>query len=464
MIRMHDLYSGWTWLIVSGLISAGVIFAQFETNGIPDRESDPEEDLYYPDAEAMNISDTFRSFEDPDTKRNIIQLTSGNFFAYPMYYFIPSFSKDLRYLIYHRYIGGEVQLWRLNIETGREVQMTYAAGTDAQWYPWQQQEGLRGVMDYLSVVNVEKDFVVYFDSTQARRVCIRTLEDELLFELEPGRRVVSQNSISPDGQWLVYIDAEDNYYETSDPAPGTKVMAWNFETEEHRHLYTDNAPFHHVVHIDNNQFILNHPVDRRGMVLGDINSANLEELRYGDPGVEHTPIHNIPTARGIAYESPQGHYINSTSKIGGLYDPFERKRFEFPLPSDFGYAHIGRDPLGRLWFFENERRGEHHDLWFLKNVNKESGLDWLQLTGNRLPYDGDYHADDHFPGQRAHYHPGLTPDRNWIMYVGGDSSSETNHIFLVDVSDLEDTRGITEDLLSHDGEHNIPDTVNHRIK
>ncbi len=48
----------------------------------------------------------------------------------------------------------------------------------------------------------------------------------------------------------------------------------------------------------------------------------------------------------------------------------------------------------------------------------------------------------------ARFHPQLTPDRDWILLTAGDPRSQTNHIWLLDVSDLAATRGITRELLS----------------
>ena len=38
----------------------------------------------------------------------------------------------------------------------------------------------------------------------------------------------------------------------------------------------------------------------------------------------------------------------------------------------------------------------------------------------------------------------LTPDRQWILMTAGDPRTGTNHIYLLDVSDLEPTEGIPE--------------------
>ncbi len=44
-----------------------------------------------------------------------------------------------------------------------------------------------------------------------------------------------------------------------------------------------------------------------------------------------------------------------------------------------------------------------------------------------------------------------------ILFTGGDPASETNHMFLLDVSDLPESQGVSTDLLSPTGEHDLID-------
>jgi hypothetical protein len=204
----------------------------------------------------------------------------------------------------------------------------------------------------------------------------------------------------------------------------------------------DSAIFH-VTAYDDQHFIVTHPADHEGMMLTDLTSGRIAPLRDGDPGVQGHLIHCQVTRRGIAYEVP-------SARVSGLYDPFRRARFEFPYPEPFRYIHTGRDPEGRLWFYENSAawdRFDVHDMYALVRLDHEEGNhQWLQLTGTWPTYGG---------GQKAHFHPQLTPDRRWIMFTGGDPRTETSHIFLLDVSDLKDSQGISTDLLSPTGAHDL---------
>lgn len=84
----------------------------------------------------MNIYSGFKRLEDKETGRGLIQLTDGSAFCYPLYYFIPSISRDNKYIIYHRAEDGEVQLYKLNLENGKSNLLTQASCKKAQWRPW----------------------------------------------------------------------------------------------------------------------------------------------------------------------------------------------------------------------------------------------------------------------------------------------------------------------------------------
>ena len=134
------------------------------------------------------------------------------------------------------------------------------------------------------------------------------------------------------------------------------------------------------------------------------------------------------TARGLTYEVLDG----SNGLRGGLYDPSTHDRFEFELPDDFGYTHTGYDPDGKLFFYETD--GESgHELRYLRRYHEDGKHAWGKLVGD-WPTCGS--------GQKSHFHPRMTPDRDWIVFVAGDDSTKTNQIYLLDVGDTSHSRGV----------------------
>ena len=57
--------------------------------------------LLAPTIDPMPISSSFQRLQAPETGRLAVQLTRGNGSAYPLYFFIPSITRDRKYLIHH---------------------------------------------------------------------------------------------------------------------------------------------------------------------------------------------------------------------------------------------------------------------------------------------------------------------------------------------------------------------------
>lgn len=389
----------------------------------------------------IRLCPAFRELAAPGTGRRVVQLTEGTAFAYPLYFFIPSFTRDNRYLVYHRAEGGQLQLHRLELATGESQPLSFATCTDTQWRPWCVDSGA-GVLDHRSVLNVARNLAVYFDGNDVRAVDVASLEDALLFSLPPDREAYGQNCVTPDGEWLVYIHTPRGSV-WGKPCEGAEVVAYHFDSREQRTLCRIDSAVFHVTAYDNRHFIVTHPAEHPGMLLTDLTSGRIVPLRDDDPGVQGHLIHCQVTRRGVVYEVPGAH-------LTGLYDPLTRRRFEFRLSDTLQYVHTGRDPEGRLWFYENSTnwdRFDTHDLYALVAVDHRTRQhEWRQLTATWPTYGG---------GQKAHFHPQLTPDRRWVLFTGGDPRSQTTHMFLLDVADLPDSAGISEALLSATGENDL---------
>jgi hypothetical protein len=167
------------------------------------------------------------------------------------------------------------------------------------------------------------------------------------------------------------------------------------------------------------------------MLLTDVDGGWYTHLRTQDVH-GGTICHFLGTSRGATYEVLSG----SNGQWAGICDPFSRATYEVPLPADFGYVHTGRDPDGLLWFYENEGKTVH-DLWLLATHDPNGPDTWVPLTGD-WPAFGDIDA------QKAHFHPQVVLDRQWMLVTGGDPASQTNHVFLLDISDLDVTTGIPD--------------------
>ncbi|KLU60674.1 oligogalacturonate lyase [Peptococcaceae bacterium CEB3] len=393
----------------------------------------------------MNISGSFIKTQDPETGRNIVKLTSGQAFCYPLYYFIPTISKDMKYLIYHRAENGEVQLHRLDLETGENKRISNATCDDTWWRPWCSNSG-KGVLDHRSVLNVETNKVIYFDGNTVRMADVETLEDKILFELPKERTFIGQNCVTPNGKLLIFIHADKKLYETmfdgdgSDywqrrsTCKGTSLCSYDFSSGEIHTILNINSPIHHVMPYDDHYLVFCHPASENGMLFTDINGGWYTHLRTQD-NLGGTVCHFLVTEKGISYEIMKKDSAQVSN--AGMYNPFTHKKYEIRLPEDFGYTHTGRDSEGRAWFFEEQANidgNPSHNLHYLVKHDGENDV-WLKLIGG---------LDTYGVGQKAHFHPVMLPGREWILMTGGDRDTQTNQIYLVDVSDLKDTEGMPE--------------------
>ena len=222
----------------------------------------------------------------PGTNRAAVQLTSGQGVCYPLYYFIPSITKELKYLVYHRAKDRSVQLHRLNLETGESVQLTHANVEDCVWNPWDKPSPGSGVLDRRSVLNVARNHVIYFtgkDGREVRMVDVQTLEDQPLFELPEGREAIGQNCCSPNGEWFVYIHAPRGSCKPN-PCKGAVLVAYSFETKEHRVLTTIVSAIHHVQPYGNRQYVFCHTPSGNGMMMATLDGDPWVHLRDLDAG------------------------------------------------------------------------------------------------------------------------------------------------------------------------------------
>ena len=215
----------------------------------------------------------------------------------------------------------------------------------------------------------------------------------------------------------------ETYWSRRQECRDTRLDAFDLETGEHRTLLVMASPIHHVLAYDERHLLFCHPTSENGMLLTDIDGGWSTHLRTQDvhggrsatswapAGARRTRSWAAATACGAA---------SVTRSAGHTY--------EVRLPADFGYVHTGRDPDGLLWFYENEGKTVH-DLWLL-DAHDAGGTDtWRALTGD-WPAFGDIDA------QKAHFHPQVVLDRQWMLLTGGDPATGTNQVFLLDISDL----------------------------
>ncbi|MCF7837303.1 MAG: oligogalacturonate lyase family protein [Candidatus Marinimicrobia bacterium] len=371
----------------------------------------------------------------PGTGRAAYQLTAGPATCYPLYYFIPSITRDGRHLVYHRNGGGEVQLYRLNLATGAHAALTAADDPEPGWRPWDTDPG-RGVLDHRSALNVARNEVIYVARGEARAVDVETLADRALFRLPPGRKATGQNCVSPDGRYFFYIhhdaELEARIYAAKPYArhlsKGTELARYDLDTGETHLVARLNSPFHHVHPYGDRHLIFSSPALEMAPLLTDYEGGWFTQLRTQD-GEGRTTCHYAGTQRGVHYELTG----NEPKKVGVLCPRTHRRR-EFSCPA-LNHLHVGFDATGRRLLLDGEEAAGERSLYSLAELPRAGEPEWQRLCGPWTTYGA---------GQKAHSHPRITPCGRWVQMVAGDPATRTNHVFLLDIRDVAPARGLPD--------------------
>lgn len=383
---------------------------------------------------------------DPDTGRSVTRLTDGRCNSYALYYFVPSVTPDGRFLVFHSERSGEVQLYRLDLETGEIGQLTDGHTKESGWAVWCEWH-VDGIYNHLSAIDPVSGEVYYFQDDEIRATDVASFANRLVCKLPAGRMSIGQAAFSPDGRWFGYIHSDRENYVTRLKDREERTLAGTFswdrehhtsfrnsipstlvlldtDTGEQREIIATDFHFHHVLFVDNQTILLNHPKECAGMWVIDVDGRNIRHLRPADaPGAHGAMVnHQVITARGIAYESV-AYLPSGRETYFGMYDTATDRFTEALLPAD-GYVHVGFDPAGQFEFVECA--GERHELLAVHHTADG------QLKTSLLRRLASPAHDD----QRHHAHPFLADRRR--LYFTDWSPEGFAQICAMDVADLVD--------------------------
>lgn len=390
----------------------------------------------------------WRIEHDPATGRRLTRLTDGRSNSYPLYYFVPSVTPDGRHLVCHSERSGEVQLYRIDLVTGEIGQLTEGHTKDSGWAIWCEWH-LDGIYNHLSAINPTTGEVWSFADDEIRATDVATFAHRLVTKLPPGRMPIGQAAFSPNGRWFGYIHADEARYRALLAERERETLAGRFDWDrDHHHRFrnaigstlelVDTATgatravlaadyhFHHVLFVDDETILINHPRGVAGMWSVKLDGSDVRHLRPADaPGAHGAAInHQVVTARGIAYEAV-GPGPNTTRQTWfGMYHPESGHWNEALLPIK-GYAHVGFDPAGVFGFVENA--GARHEILTVHPAVAPGGPLRVELLHTLGSPD---HND-----QRHHAHPALSPDRR-TLYFTDWSPEGFAQVCALDVADL----------------------------
>jgi hypothetical protein len=289
----------------------------------------------------------------------------------------------------------------------------------------------------MSAVNPVTNEVIYFDTNEIRAIHIETLKDRLITRVPESRVPSGLTGVSPNGKMFCYPHFDRKWWEAQLPPKTSPPERWEPRKSKLVVVDTDsgvttdllmvNFWITHSDFYDNNRLLFCHDATDFAMQMTDMRyPMQYENLRtHSEDGYI---VHYQVTDRGIMYELQSE--IKGGLLAAGFYNPDTRERREYKLDSPCNRQHIGRDPEGRLLFFETGVPGGFGIVYF-PELAKGRINPGIRLTGTSFGTFG--------VNQRSHYHPMITPDRKYILFTGGDSRNQTNHLFLIDIKDLKDT-------------------------
>lgn len=379
-----------------------------------------------------------REVIDPQTGRRLIQLTSGDCFDMPMYYFIPTFARDNKTIVFYRYLPatGEIQLYKIHVDTGVTTRLTNAKTANSLWRPYLQKPGF-GVRDLQSAVNRVTNEAIYFDSNVIRAVNIDTLADRVVGHVPEGRVPSGLTGVSPDGRLFCYPHFDRKWWEAQLPphtAPperweprDTRLVVVNLETGESTDVMLVNFWITHTHFYDDHRILFCHAATECAILMTDLRYP-MQYVSIRTHAADGAPNHYNATSQGVMYEVFKEN--RARPPLAGIYHPDTRTRREYRLDIPDDRMHIGRDPEAKLWFYETQV-GDGHGVVFFPSLAPDRLNPGVPLIGPAF--------DTYGVNQRSHYHPSVTPDRKHILFTGGDPRNQTNHLFLMDISDLKET-------------------------
>lgn len=386
------------------------------------------------------IKNRFQEFMDEQTGTRVVRLTEPDHVSHHMYFYNRMTTADGSHLLYCAEIGGERQLYLMDLASGDAVQLTEGEGLD----------------DYGGLIAADDRHIFYQQEQAIWKLSLETLERECVYRIPEGWNGGNWG-MSEDNHFLAIVETRrdslpekkkganwDFFAITCKAKPHCRIVYCDLQTGSFHTVLEDDCWFGHAQirpgDPDTIMFCHEGPYDlidaRLWLVQSD--GSNYRCCRQQPSDLILTHEFWLPDGSKLAfvYRETTGEKVENIRMIDP--DTMEEEIF---MPC-FPYAHFICDRKNR--YMVGDAQGSDVPIHLLKDQPEEGGEiknDFIYLVDvekreeRKLCYHGTSWRAVHGNPQDSHPHPCFTEDNRHVIFVSDREGKPC--IYMVDLAQIE---------------------------
>lgn len=375
----------------------------------------------------------WRELVDEQTGQRVRQLTAMGS-NYQLYFYNPSVTADGGSLVFYSDRSGLSNLFRLDLHSGKIVQLTDAAPARAAYWPFT--PPIQGVGACLAALAEGGRALYYFEGRTLQAVELDTLQDRHVLELPAGRRPSILHADAA-GDTLVFATWDEALFQAYEQratpdepfaeadhlqATTSTIMRLDTRTGQAESVLRREALWinHVLVHPTRpHQILFCHEFTREPDRMWLLDTASGACAPVPGQAPDEWYEHEFWSADGTRICFHGGWQGQAERAFCGWHmpDSGQSQRFAHETPGR-GYAHYNLHPGCQAMVTD----GEAHP----------GCISRVHLRDNRQVFEVLCRHDSYEPveDQRAHPHPSFTPDGRQVVFTANHDGQ--SNIYLVD--------------------------------
>jgi len=355
------------------------------------------------------------------------QVTTAKARNYHFYFYNPSLTPGGK-LVYFSNRTGSEQLYAVDLATGADRQLTFAAGEEQHWFPFID-ELTRGVRPQFACLDPGGNEAFYFEGNALKAVRVDSGESRTVHTLAEDRVPMMPQCSKAGLITFGYVAKE--LHEKARMANRREIL---WETSAHfglvvlecasgRTVLDLSVPFwvnHSLVSPDGSRILFSQegPWERQRMFIGEIGTGAYRPLRKQDDGASIGHEFWLSDGR-VAY-----HGQRNRTGFFGIISPETGYRTERPVPGNGHYSHFHISPDGRYTVTDGEM-----------GLTELSAASLASDPLNFAPIAE--HDWDRTRDQRYHPHPHWSDVDDQIVFTGCcQSEPGVSHVYVLSGADV----------------------------